>query len=182
MHATLAGILVAVFVPMRGDGEVRSPLRHMEHSVHPWVAFLILPLFAFANAGVRLFGDTDTSLLDPVTIGIVAGLFLGKQLGVFAMVWLAIRLRLAKMPEGANWASLYGVSVLTGIGFTMSLFIGTLAFEHGNFEHLNATRLGVLAGSAASTVLGCVVLHFALARDSISKSLDFRPSVLVKES
>jgi len=176
VHATLAGVMVAAAIPLSTPGAEASPLRSLEHSLHPWVAYLILPLFAFANAGVSI-GDVSSSLgLSTVSVGIAVGLFAGKQLGVFGLAWLAIRTGLAKMPAGANWRSLYGVSVLTGIGFTMSLFIGGLAFERGNFDYLTATRLGVLSGSAASAVLGFLVLRFSLTENAESAEEYERPS------
>ena len=162
VHATLAGFAVACTVPLRARGDSPSPLRHLEHSLHPWVAYLILPLFAFANAGVSFAGIDTDALFGPVSIGIAVGLFVGKQLGVFGIVWLAVKLKLAKLPMGSNWRSIYGVALLTGIGFTMSLFIGSLAFERGAFDHLAATRVGVLAGSILSATAGYLVLRWAL--------------------
>jgi NhaA family Na+:H+ antiporter len=160
VHATLAGVIVALTIPLKGrDAHGRSPLRHLEHSLHPSVAFGILPVFAFANAGVSFAGFTPADLAAPVPLGIMLGLFLGKQLGVFGMSWLVIRLGLARLPEGTSWAMLYGAALVTGIGFTMSLFIGGLAFEHGGFDHAAAVRLGVLAGSLASALAGYAVLR-----------------------
>lgn len=163
VHATLAGFAVACTIPLRTVGGTDSPLRHLEHSLHPWVAYLILPLFAFANAGVSFAGISTDALLGPVSVGIATGLFLGKQLGVFGVVWLAVKLKLASLPTGSNWLSIYGVALLTGIGFTMSLFIGSLAFERGAFDQLAATRVGVLAGSILSATAGYMVLRRALA-------------------
>ncbi|MHC4917258.1 MAG: Na+/H+ antiporter NhaA, partial [Planctomycetota bacterium] len=135
VHATLAGVVTALAVPLRPAGEGQeSLLRHVEHALHPWVAYGILPLFAFANAGVSFAGLGLHSLVEPVTLGISLGLFLGKQLGVFGLIWLTIRTGLAPMPEGVSWRQLYGVSLLCGVGFTMSLFVGSLAFEHSSFE------------------------------------------------
>jgi len=165
VHATLAGILVAFAIPMRSDDDSESPVRHLEHTLHPWVAFLILPLFAFANAGLSFTGIPAEVLTGSVTIGIAVSLFFGKQIGVFVTTWLLIRFGLARLPEGANWLSIYGVSLLAGIGFTMSLFIGTLAFETGQVDYLAATRVGVLAGSILSAAAGYVVLRLAF-RDS----------------
>lgn len=159
VHATLAGFAVACTVPLKTREAGQSPLRHLEHSLHPWVAYLILPLFAFANAGVSFAGISADALLGPVSLGIAAGLFIGKQLGVFGVVWLTVKLKLAALPEGSNWRSIYGVALLTGIGFTMSLFIGSLAFERGAFDHLAATRVGVLAGSVLSATAGYLLLR-----------------------
>ena len=155
-----------------------SPLRHLEHSLHPWVAYLILPLFAFANAGVSFAGISADALLGPVSIGIAAGLFFGKQLGVFGVVWLAVKLKLASLPTGSSWLSIYGVALLTGIGFTMSLFIGSLAFERGAFDQLAATRVGVLAGSILSAIAGYLVLRRALEPNSKAASIDAKESVV----
>lgn len=159
VHATLAGVITALAIPLRAkDPTASSPLHRAEHGLHIWVAFLILPLFAFANAGVSLAGIKVADLLAPIPLGIAAGLFIGKQIGVFSFAFVAVKAGLAKLPEGANWTQVYGVACLTGIGFTMSLFIGTLAFEGD--ETLNAVRLGVLMGSIASGVLGFIVLRF----------------------
>ena len=158
VHATLAGVLVAAAIPVRG-GEGGSPLRRAEYGLHPWVAFLVLPLFGFANAGVPLGGLSLDSFLEPVTLGVALGLFLGKQAGIFGSVWLAVKLRVASMPQGASWRQVWGVAALCGIGFTMSLFIGSLAYEHAQFDA--PVRLGVLAGSIASAALGIVILKRA---------------------
>ena len=158
VHATLAGVVTALAIPLRAkDPNNSSPLHRAEHGLHIWVAFLILPLFAFANAGVSLAGITLSDLLAPLPLGIALGLFLGKQIGVFCLSWIAVKLRLAKLPTGATWPQVYGIACLTGVGFTMSLFIGTLAFEGD--ETLNAVRLGVLMGSIASGVLGFTLLR-----------------------
>jgi len=164
VHATLAGFVVALAIPMRSEKEAYegSPLRHLEHTLHPWVAFMILPLFAFANAGVSFRGLTPGSLVDSVSIGIAAGLFIGKQVGVMTAAWLAIRLGLARLPEGATWASLYGVALLTGIGFTMSLFIGTLAFEAAGPIYDAQIRAAVLIGSITSALAGFLLLRATL--------------------
>ena len=158
VHATLAGVVTALAIPLRAkDPNNSSPLHRAEHGLHIWVAFLILPLFAFANAGVSLAGITLSDLLAPLPLGIALGLFLGKQIGVFCLSWIAVKLGLAKLPTGATWPQVYGIACLTGVGFTMSLFIGTLAFEGD--ETLNAVRLGVLMGSIASGVLGFTLLR-----------------------
>jgi len=158
VHATLAGVVTALCIPLRSkDPTESSPLHRAEHGLHIWVAFLILPLFAFANAGVSLAGISVSDLLAPLPLGIALGLFLGKQIGVFFFSWLAVKIGLAKLPTGANWGQVYGIACLTGVGFTMSLFIGTLAFDGD--ELLNSVRLGVLMGSIASGVLGYVLLR-----------------------
>jgi len=161
VHATLAGFAVACTIPLRSSTPGVTPLRHLEHSLHPWVAYLILPLFAFANAGVSFSGISADALFGPVSVGIAVGLFIGKQVGVFGVVWMTVKLKLAKLPEGSNWLSIYGVALLTGIGFTMSLFIGSLAFERGAFDQLAATRVGVLAGSILSAIAGYLLLRQA---------------------
>lgn len=163
VHATLAGVVVAAFIPLRAKDD-QSPARHLEHTLHPWVAFAVLPIFAFANAGVSFLDMTRDSLANGVPVGIILGLFVGKPIGVFGMVLLARVLRLARLPEGSNWGQIFGVASLCGIGFTMSLFIGTLAFEHGNFNLLPGVKLGVLIGSILSAGLGLLVLHLALPR------------------
>jgi len=171
VHATLAGVLVALAVPMRSrtDRE-RSPLKVLEHDLHPWVAYGILPLFAFANAGVSFAGVTPSFLLEPVPLGIAAGLFLGKQLGVFLPILAAIRLGIAEKPEGATWLQIYGVAALCGVGFTMSLFIGSLAFENPADDQSFAApiRLGVLSGSLLSGLLGYSLVRFGAAIGSRS--------------
>jgi NhaA family Na+:H+ antiporter len=157
VHATLAGVVVALAIPVAEDEAGRSPLRELEHLLHPWVAYLVMPAFAFANAGVSFSGLAIADLFAGVPLGIAAGLFLGKQLGAFGAAWLAIRAGWARMPEGADWPMLYGTCMLAGIGFTMSLFIGTLAFEPGSYAA--PVRLGVLAGSALSGIAGYLVLR-----------------------
>lgn len=159
VHATLAGVVTALAIPLKhkAAGE-SSPLHRAEHGLHIWVAFLILPLFAFANAGVSLGGITPADMLAPLPLGIALGLFVGKQVGVFSLAWLAVKLGFAKLPAGTNWCQIYGIACLTGIGFTMSLFIGTLAFD--GESTLNAVRLGVLMGSIASGLLGFILLRF----------------------
>ena len=150
VHATLAGVFTGMVIPLRGKAS--SPARHLEHALHPWVTFGILPLFAMANAGVPLSGLGLSTLLHPVTLGTALGLFVGKQAGVFGACFIAIRSGWCTAPAGANWQVLYGASVLTGIGFTMSLFIGSLAFPNGEYDQM--VRTGVLLGSALSIALG----------------------------
>lgn len=156
IHATLAGVALALFIPLKGDHH--SPLIRLEHALHKPVGFLIVPIFGFANAGVSMAGFTPEALLAPIPLGIAAGLFLGKQAGVFAASWLAIRLKLARLPEGVNWAQLYAVSVLTGIGFTMSLFIGLLAFPDAP-QAQDAVKTGVLLGSLVSGLAGYLLFR-----------------------
>ncbi|MBC8048874.1 MAG: Na+/H+ antiporter NhaA, partial [Chitinophagales bacterium] len=158
VHATLAGVALAVAIPFKSG--TRSPLLRLEHAIQPWVAFLILPVFAFANAGVSLAGLTFSSLAGPLTLGIAAGLFLGKQIGILGSVWLAEKTGLAARPEGVSWAQIYGVALLCGIGFTMSLFIGLLAFSTSDTLQ-DATKIGVLMGSVVSAILGYLVLRWA---------------------
>jgi len=162
VHATLAGIVLAFFIPLRGHKDPeQSPLAQLEHDLHPSVAFIILPVFAFANAGISLQGLSFSTLLEPVPLGIALGLFLGKQIGIFGIVWLTIKAGLARLPEGMNWVQLYGVSVLCGIGFTMSLFISSLAFEQGAITYSTNDRLGILVGSIISAVVGYLLLRFS---------------------
>jgi NhaA family Na+:H+ antiporter len=161
IHATLAGVALALTIPLRvspGKPEdVTSPLHNLEHALQPWVAFLIVPIFGFANAGVSFTGMSFESLLNPVPLGVALGLFVGKQVGVFAFSSAAIRLDWADLPANATWAQFYGVALLCGIGFTMSLFIGLLAFPTSP-ELQDATKLGVLLGSGLSAVTGAALL------------------------
>ena len=168
VHATLAGVVVALFIPLsasdRSDSKTtESPLRQLEHTLHPWVAFGILPVFAFANAGVSIVGLSIGETVHPVPLGIVAGLFVGKQIGVLVLCWIATRLRIASLPEGVGWWQLYGISLLCGIGFAMSLFIASLAFEQGSTVYLGLERLGILIGSVISGLLGYIVLRYIAA-------------------
>lgn len=161
VHATLAGVVTAFFVPLK-DKYGKSPLHSLEHALSPYVLFLIVPVFAFANAGVVLTGLTLGDLFAPLPIGIAAGLVIGKQLGVFGATWLVVRAGWARLPHGVTWAQIYGLACLAGIGFTMSLFIGGLSFDTA--DNMNAVRLGVLAGSAVSAMTGYVVLLMAAQR------------------
>jgi len=161
VHATLAGIVVAAFIPLKSCDE-HSPSRHLEHILHPWVAYCVLPVFAFANAGISFSGISGDVVLGTVSTGIVLGLFFGKQIGVFGMTALAISLGIARKPKGSSWPMLYGIALICGVGFTMSLFIGSLAFEHGDFTQGAALRIGVIAGSLASGFCGWLVLHLSL--------------------
>ena len=153
IHATIAGVLLAMTIPHRKKENDFSLLLKVEHAISPYVAFGIMPLFAFANAGVSLEGLTFSSLLDKVPLGIVLGLFVGKQLGVFLFSFISIKLKIAKMPNNSNWFNLYGVGILTGIGFTMSLFVGNLAFVE-NLQYMDGVKIGVLTGSLLSTIAG----------------------------
>jgi NhaA family Na+:H+ antiporter len=163
VHATLAGVVLAFFIPLtRGGDHHNSPLHHLEHMLHPYVALMILPLFAFANAGIPLEGLTLSYLLKPVPLGIMLGLFVGKLVGVFGFSWLAIVLRIGKLPEGSSWAGLFGVSALCGIGFTMSLFISSLAAEAGGTDLITQHRVGILGGTLLSVVTGYLVLRLFL--------------------
>lgn len=160
VHATLAGFLAALFVPMRDKKDPHnSPGEVMEHHMQPYVAFLVLPAFGFANAGVSLSGLTWETLLDPVVVGIVAGLFLGKQIGIFGMIGIARLLNIAPLPKGVTWRQLYAVSILCGVGFTMSLFIGNLAFDGVEMEMQMAVRLGIIIGSLLSAAAGYMALR-----------------------
>ena len=168
VHATLAGVITALAIPLKvEDEEGHSLLKHLEHILHPWVAFLVLPTFAFANAGISLEGISLSSFFEPVTLGIALGLFLGKQVGVFGPIWLSIKLGLAPMPSGTSWGQLYGVSLLCGVGFTMSFFVGGLAFELSDFHA--PVRLGVLTGSILSAVAGYALLRY-LRPESVGSS------------
>lgn len=166
IHATLAGVILALCIPLGDpDNESRSPLLRLEGRLHPWVAFAIVPIFGFANAGVSLAGISPDNLVDPVPLGVALGLLLGKQIGVFGLAALAIRSGLAKLPTGCGWLQLYGTALLCGIGFTMSLFIGTLAFP-GSQHLVDKVKVGVLIGSVLSAILGVVVMIYAKRRAS----------------
>jgi len=168
VHATLAGVALGFAIPIRADATGRSPLIFMKKTLQPYVAFFVMPVFAFANAGVPLGDLSFADLAEPLTLAIIAGLFIGKQIGVFGLAYGAIRLGLARAPDGANVAQIYGVALLAGIGFTMSLFIGTLAFA--DVAHQNAVRLGVLTGSLLSGLLGVAVLLLAGQRRPVAVS------------
>ena len=157
VHATVAGVITAALIPLAGSSRAPSPLHRIEHVLTPWVAFAIVPLFAFANAGVSLGGVTLATLGDPLVLGIAGGLFLGKQAGILGGVALAEWLGIARRPAGIGWRALYGVALLAGIGFTMSLFIGGLGFPDARLQ--DAVKIGVLAGSIASAVAGYCVLR-----------------------
>jgi len=171
VHATLAGVVTALFIPARGaQGSATSPLMTLEHALHPWVAYAILPVFAFANAGVSLAGLRFRDLLEPVPLGIALGLFVGKQIGVFGFSWLALALGWARLPQGVTRAQIYGISVLCGIGFTMSLFIASLAFDTGDAVPVATDRLGVLVGSLVSAAVGYLLLRVVLPKAATAES------------
>ncbi|MFO1260483.1 MAG: Na+/H+ antiporter NhaA [Sphingomonadaceae bacterium] len=164
VHATIAGVLAALTIPIRttpGTPDATdSPLHRLEHGLHPWSAYLIVPLFGFANAGVELGGLGVNGLLAPLPLAVAAGLVLGKQVGIFSAIWLSVRTGVAQMPRGATWAQLYGMSLLCGIGFTMSLFIGALAFPTAP-ELVEESKIGILVGSLISAVMGFILLRLA---------------------
>ncbi len=165
VHATLAGVVLAAFIPMRNPKEESSPLHDLEHDLHTAVAFGILPVFAFANAGISLSGLSLESFLHPVPLGIIAGLFLGKQLGVFLFCALGVSLGLARLPADLRWAHIYGTALICGVGFTMSLFIGSLAFEETGVNLLFDERLGIIVGSLISGLCGYLVLQLTLPQE-----------------
>lgn len=161
VHATLAGVIIGLMIPIKDPkNSDRSPLREVEHGLHQWVALLIVPLFAFSNAGVSLSGLTFDALLEPIPLGIAAGLFVGKQIGIMLFCGVAIMLGFAKLPNGASWSGFYATTILCGIGFTMSLFIASLAFEQGGTSSIiMGDRLGILLGSGLSAVIGYLILR-----------------------
>jgi len=161
VHATLAGVVIAFCIPMR-DKQGNSPLSDLEHNLHSPVVFVILPLFAFANAGLSLAGMSIEDLAHPVTLGVISGLFIGKALGILGFVGLGVALRFVQIPKNVNWIQLLGVAFACGIGFTMSLFIAGLAFEHGSDDYYSGDRLGILLGSILSALVAFVLLHFSL--------------------
>jgi len=163
VHATLTGVILAMFIPMKSKSNKHySPLKSMEHDLHSVVAFFVLPIFAFANAGISFSGVGSEQILHDVPLGIALGLFIGKQVGVFGFCWLAIKLKLTALPKGMSWGGLYGTSALCGIGFTMSLFIGSLAFEETGVNLMFDDRLGIILGSIVSGFVGYIVLHSTL--------------------
>lgn len=162
VHATLAGVVIGFAIPLKGKKGEHSPLKHMEHALHPYVAFGILPLFAFANAGVSLEGVSMSGLTSMLPLGIALGLLVGKPLGIFTFSWAAVKMGVAKLPEGVNFVHIFAVSVLCGIGFTMSIFISSLAFGNVSPEFDTYARLGILMGSTTAAVIGYALLHFSL--------------------
>jgi len=163
VHATLAGVILAMFIPMKSNKQDGySPLKSFEHDLHISVAYIILPIFAFANAGIGVVGLGIDELFHDVPLGIALGLFFGKQLGIFGLCWLAIRSGITELPKDMSWLSLYGSAALCGVGFTMSLFIGSLAFEETGINLLFDERLGIILGSLASGIIGYLVLRRSL--------------------
>ncbi|UPT76582.1 Na+/H+ antiporter NhaA [Sulfurovum sp. XGS-02] len=170
VHATLAGVALAFMIPLSSkdkEGNHFSMAKEMEYDLHNWVAYMILPLFAFVNAGVDLQGISIEEMAGPVPLGIMLGLFIGKQVGVFGFSWLAIKMGLASLPQGSNWTLMYGVSVLTGIGFTMSLFVDTLAYNDTQIYHY-ADKLAILLGSFLSAIVGYIILYLKTGRPSLA--------------
>ena len=167
VHATLAGVTLAFCIPLRTKNAETSPLLSLEHALHPWVAYAILPLFAFANAGVSLTGVSLESFTHSVPMGIAAGLLIGKTVGVFGLTWLAIKTGIASLPSGANWGQVMGVAILCGIGFTMSLFVGSLAFVPGSSEYAGMDRMGILTGSILAALIGYAVTAMASRKQAL---------------
>jgi len=170
VHATLAGVTLAFCIPLRTRNAEPSPLLTLEHALHPWVAYGILPLFAFANAGLSLTGVTAESFTHHVPMGIAVGLLLGKTIGVFGLTWLAVKTGIAALPQGANWGQVLGVAILCGIGFTMSLFVGSLAFVPGASEYAGMDRMGILTGSVFAALIGYAVTLAASRKGSTQGS------------
>jgi len=163
VHATLAGVVLAMFIPIRSKtNSDYSPLKSLEHDLHAMVAFFVLPIFGFANAGISLSGVGMEQVFHSVPLGIALGLFIGKQVGIFGICWAAIKLNVTRLPAGISWGSLYGTATLCGIGFTMSLFIGSLAFEGSRVDMLFDERLGIIIGSLASGIVGYLILRTSL--------------------
>ena len=170
VHATLAGVLLAMFIPMRcKTDENFSPLKNLEHDLHAAVVFFILPMFAFANAGIDFSSVGADALFHDVSVGITLGLFFGKQFGIFGICWLFIKLKIASLPQGMDWTRLYGTAALCGIGFTMSLFVGSLAFEETGVNLLFDERLGIILGSLISGLAGYFILRMSLDKESSSR-------------
>lgn len=162
VHATLTGVILAMFIPLNVKGSHVSPLRVLEHDLHAVVAFVILPIFAFSNAGLNLTGVNSDQVFHNVPLGIALGLFFGKQIGIFVMCYLTIKMKFASLPNGMSWRSLYGTATLCGIGFTMSLFVGSLAFEATGINLIFDERLGIIMGSLTSGIVGYLILKFSL--------------------
>jgi len=159
VHATLAGVVLAMFIPNKSASESeKPPLKILEHDLHSMVAFIILPVFAFCNSGITLTGLGADQIFHSIPMGIALGLFIGKQVGIFALCWLGVKIGITKLPADVSWSALYGTAIICGIGFTMSLFIGSLAFEETGVNYMFDERLGIILGSLASGILGYVVL------------------------
>ncbi len=169
VHATLAGVLIAFCIPMR-DEEGNSPVKALEHNLHGPVAYVILPMFAFANAGLSIAGMSLADILHPITMGVWAGLVIGKPLGIMLFIGLAVAIGIVKLPKGINWSQLSGVAFVCGVGFTMSLFIASLAFEHASGSNFAGDRLGIIVGSIASALIGFFILKFTLPPHSLISS------------
>ncbi|MBX7493284.1 Na+/H+ antiporter NhaA [Qipengyuania sp. 1NDW9] len=169
VHATLAGVAAALTIPLDAKSD-HGPLERMEHALHPWVAFLVIPIFGFANAGVTLVGLQPSALLEPLPLGIALGLLIGKQLGIFGFAWLAVKARLAELPDEVNWRQIHALSLLAAIGFTMSLFIGNLAFSTA--EQVDAVKLGVLSGSTIAAIAGYILLKISLPAGEAENEID----------
>ncbi|MDC0612722.1 Na+/H+ antiporter NhaA [Vibrio sp.] len=170
VHATLAGVVIGFAIPMKGKEGQHSPLKHLEHMLHPYVSFLILPIFAFANAGISLEGISLNTLAHPVPLGIALGLFIGKPLGVFSFSWLAVKLKIAQLPRGISFTHIFAVSVLCGIGFTMSIFISSLAFSGIETDFDTYSRLGILVGSTTAAIIGYFMLSKSLPKARATES------------
>ncbi len=165
IHATLAGVVLAAFIPIKSDSDpIYSMLKSMEHDLHGTVAFIVLPLFAFTNAGISLAGVGLEQVFHSVPLGIAAGLILGKSLGIFGSCWIAIRLGLTRLPASMSYTALFGTAVLCGVGFTMSMFIGSLAFEESGVNLLFDERLGIILGSIITGLAGFIILSFCYKR------------------
>lgn len=165
VHATLAGVVLALFIPFKSDNPNYSPLSYLEHELHPWVAYMVLPIFAFANAGVSLKGLSADMMMMPITLGITAGLFIGKPLGVLSFALIGVACKLCKLPNHVNYAGFIGMACLTGVGFTMSLFIGTLAFDDYHLQ--TAVRLGVISGSLLSGIVGFMIFQLCTKKRTV---------------
>ncbi len=166
VHASITGVILSLTIPLRqsANGNI-APLHYLEEALHPWVAYVVMPVFAFANAGLSFAGLSWASLKEPLVIGIILALFIGKQLGVFSSAWLIVKLGWAKLPEHTTWLEMYGVALICGVGFTMSLFLGTLAFQSEDPIYLTDVRLGVLIGSVLSGLMGAMILRFCFRKE-----------------
>ncbi|MCE0492616.1 Na+/H+ antiporter NhaA [Vibrio salinus] len=166
VHATLAGVIIGFVIPMKGKKGQYSPLKRLEHTLHPYVSYFILPLFAFVNAGISLDGISLATFANPIPLGIALGLFIGKPLGVFSFSWLAVKMKIAPLPKGTSFADIFAVAVLCGIGFTMSIFISSLAFEGLEGSYDAFSRLGILLGSTAAAIVGYFMLNKSLPKNN----------------